>query len=82
MRMRGASDVSISDTRSGRGRCRDVIPLLARVCDDIVTFSSTRVFHAPHALHRPSHFGKSFPHELHTHTVFVFAIADDLFFSV
>ena len=37
-------------------------------------FTSTKVFHSPHAGHFPIHFGVSYPHEEQMYAVFSFAI--------
>ena len=39
------------------------------------TFSSTMVFHSPHAGHLPVHFGESAPQEVQNHIVLVFVLA-------
>ena len=45
------------------------------------TFCSKKVFQLLQAGHFPSHFGDSYPHSLHTKTVFAFAICTLLFIN-
>lgn len=67
--MRGSSSVAISDTGTGADRREDECGPGVRDFFSGSTFSSTMVFHSPHAGHRPTHFGDSAPQLLQNHTV-------------
>ena len=41
----------------------------------LLSTCSTMEFHAPHALHRPDHFGLSLPHSVQKKTVFAFILS-------
>ena len=72
---------SISD----RDRGLDDAPGVLSSCfleTPVTTFSSTIVFHSPHAGQRPIHFGLSFPHDVQNHTVFCLIFGISLLFSM
>ena len=69
--------LSSVESISLRDRGRDEVPTEFSSClreawAPVTTFSSTIVFHSPHAGQRPIHFGLSFPHDEQNQTDFVF----------